>query len=104
MLAIIFALASPEVKLAALTLVFGNTTLDCARSNILRLARVLRHHLQEHQPGAAQGLPSEVAATLKHALSPEREAIPVYLGAEGPLGGVRFTASYLYVVTLLSIF
>ena len=44
-LAILLALASPaEADVKAITLTFGNTTLDYAYSNVLRVAGVLHSH------------------------------------------------------------
>ena len=41
LLAILLAIASPEVSLEGITLTFGNTTLDYAHGNILRLSHAL---------------------------------------------------------------
>ncbi|KAN0064472.1 hypothetical protein ACQY0O_002098 [Thecaphora frezii] len=88
-LALFLALASPEVTLAAITLTFGNTTLDYAYSNILRTGAVLRHHLSDPTtpPSVKQRFVS---------FSPSAPPIPIALGAQEPLGGQRFTASYFH--------
>lgn len=83
------ALASPEVTLEAVTLTFGNTTLDYAFDNMMRLAHALQvtadagalknDTLQERVKNGNSGTP-----------------IPVALGATKPLGGRLFTAGYFH--------
>ncbi|WFD43863.1 hypothetical protein MPSI1_002528 [Malassezia psittaci] len=89
LLAIVLALGSPEVDLEAVTLTFGNTTLDFAYDNILRLANAL-------QVTARDG-------ALGNKLLHERtqngfggKSVPIALGATKPLGGRLFTASYFH--------
>lgn len=93
-LAILLALAHPErARLEAITLNFGNTTLDHERSNILRLFHVLHQHVAEDDNDPAR-------RRLKDILTqggPEGRPILLSHGAPGPLGGQRFSASYLYV-------
>lgn len=90
-LAIVFALASPEVKLEALTLVFGNTDLHYTVSNIKRLAGVLQTHFEHGS--------TKVRELFNHSLSQDSPTIPVYEGADQPVSGKAFTASYLLVVS-----
>lgn len=75
--------------LEAITLTFGNTTLDFAHSNILRLAHALEVSKNE--------------GALKNPTLLERiengfhgRPVPVALGATKPLGGRMFTASYFH--------
>ncbi|EPQ29264.1 uncharacterized protein PFL1_03019 [Pseudozyma flocculosa PF-1] len=88
-LAILLALASPEVSVKALTLTFGNTTLDYAYSNVLRTGAVLQQHLSD------ASTPQQVKDRFV-SFRPDAEPILVALGAEQPLGGQRFTASYFH--------
>lgn len=88
-LAIFLALARPDrAKVEAITLNFGNTTLDHQRNNILRTFNVLHQHVAEDPEEPSR---KQLAALLS------KDASPIILshGAEGPLGGKRFTASYL---------
>ncbi|KDN53188.1 nucleoside hydrolase [Tilletiaria anomala UBC 951] len=88
-LSIVLALASEEVEIAALTLTFGNTTLDYALSNVLRLGGVLKEHLESDERPRTQEL-------LQRSVGPSARKIPVYSGATGPLAGNAFTASYFH--------
>lgn len=83
------ALASPEADIEAITLTFGNTTLDYARSNLLRLANALQ------ETSKTQGLLNKTLEDRVLGRSGQ-EPIPVALGAEKPLGGRMFTASYFH--------
>lgn len=89
-LAILLALDRPDlVSLEAITLTFGNTTLDHCRNNIVRLFDILHKHVAE-KPSEAQ------RANLGRVLSKEAAPIVLSHGATGPLGGQRFTASYFH--------
>lgn len=82
-LAILLALASPaEADVKAITLTFGNTTLDYAYSNVLRVAGVLHSH-------------PELLGRFGAFAS---DASPILLasGADKPLGGRLFTAAYFH--------
>ena len=86
--AVILALNRPDlVRLDAITLTFGNTTLDHCRNNMLRLFDILQKHIAED--------PNEEH---RKQLSKTLSAHPIILseGAQGPLGGERFTASYFH--------
>ncbi|CAO1618204.1 unnamed protein product [Parajaminaea phylloscopi] len=89
-LSFILALSLPHVELLALSLTFGNTTLDYARDNVLRLFGVLQRQWSESE---------DETEKLKwgRVFGPQAKAIELALGAEGPLGGrQRFTASYFH--------
>ncbi|WFD33421.1 hypothetical protein MCUN1_000234 [Malassezia cuniculi] len=89
LLAILLAIATPEVSLEAITLTFGNTTLDYAYDNILRIAHAL------NEAGKIDGvLPARVQARVRGETGDA--PVPVALGATKPLGGHLFTASYFH--------
>ena len=83
------ALASPEVSLEAITLTFGNTTLDYAFGNLLRLSNALRI---TNENGRIEN------ETLRERImyGMNGKPVPVALGATKPLGGNLFTASYFH--------
>lgn len=89
-LAILLALDRPDlVSLEAITLTFGNTTLDYCRDNIVRLFGILQQHVAEN--------PTENnRARLEKVINKNAPPILLSQGAEGPLGGQRFTASYFH--------
>lgn len=89
-LAILLALASPdEVAIKAITLTFGNTTLDHAYANVLRTAAVLQRHLED--PAT-----SDVVKQRYRAFGADAEPIVVASGSTQPLEGKMFTASYFH--------
>ncbi|WFD37987.1 uncharacterized protein MJAP1_000935 [Malassezia japonica] len=89
LLAILLALASPEVTLEAVTLTFGNTTLDYAFDNMMRLAHALQ---VTADAGALKN--DTLLERVKNGNS--GTPIPVALGATKPLGGRLFTAGYFH--------
>ena len=89
LLAILLALASPEVSLEGITLTFGNTTLDYAHGNILRLSHALNVTCKD---GAIAN--ETLRERIEHGMN--GKPIPVALGAEKPMGGRLFTASYFH--------
>ncbi|UZJ54625.1 hypothetical protein CBS101457_003945 [Exobasidium rhododendri] len=89
-LAILLALGrADKVKIEAITLNFGNTTLDHCKDNILRMFHVLHKHVDEN--------PTEVNRN-KLAQQIGEGASPIILseGAAEPLGGRQFTAAYFH--------
>ncbi|CBQ72004.1 related to Inosine-uridine preferring nucleoside hydrolase [Sporisorium reilianum SRZ2] len=89
-LAILLALASPdEVAVKAITLTFGNTTLDHAYANVLRTGAVLQRHLADPST-------SDAVKQRYRAFSADADPIVVASGATEPLGGKMFTASYFH--------
>lgn len=89
LLAILLALATEDVSLEAITLTFGNTTLDYAYANILRIAHALNETAKTD--GA---LPERVQARARGRT--DIPPVPIALGATKPLGGRLFTASYFH--------
>jgi inosine-uridine nucleoside N-ribohydrolase len=89
-LAILLALDRPDlVNVEAITLTFGNTTLDYCRDNIVRLFGILQQHIAED--------PTEInRSRLAKVIGRNSPAILLSQGAQGPLGGQRFTASYFH--------
>ncbi|KAJ1601258.1 hypothetical protein NDA14_000675 [Ustilago hordei] len=89
-LAILLALASPdEVSVKALTLTFGNTTLDHAYANVLRTGAVLQRHL-------ADPATSDAVKHRYRNFSADADPIIVASGSTQPLGGKMYTASYFH--------
>ncbi|SNX83085.1 related to Inosine-uridine preferring nucleoside hydrolase [Melanopsichium pennsylvanicum] len=89
-LAILLALASPdEVSLKALTLTFGNTTLDHAYANVLRTGSVLQRHLADPNT-------SDAVKNRYRNFTPTADPIVVASGSTQPLEGKMFTASYFH--------
>ncbi|EST07736.1 Inosine/uridine-preferring nucleoside hydrolase domain protein [Kalmanozyma brasiliensis GHG001] len=89
-LALLLALASPdEVAVKAITLTFGNTTLDHAYANVLRTGAVLQRHLAD---------PSTPEAVKKRyrSFSADAEPIVIASGSTEPLEGKMLTASYFH--------
>lgn len=92
-LSFVLALSQPQVNLLGFSLTFGNTTLDYARDNVLRLFGVLRKQWE----WAKETGHSVEAAKWDRLFGPDAKEIQLALGAEGPLGGrQRFTASYFH--------
>ena len=82
-------MGSPEVSIEAVTLNFGNTTLDYAHSNVLRLAHALDVACYDN------AIENPVLVDrIKNGMN--GRPIPVGLGASKPLGGRLFTASYFH--------
>ena len=77
------------MTLEAITLTFGNTTLDYAHSNILRLAHALE---VANKDGAIKN--ATLRERIEHGFN--GKPVPIALGAEKPLGGRLFTASYFH--------
>ncbi|KAJ9478115.1 putative Uridine nucleosidase (putative) [Pseudozyma hubeiensis] len=89
-LAILLALASPdEVAVKAITLTFGNTTLDHAYANVLRTGAVLQRHL-------ADASTTDAVRQRYRAFSADADPIVVASGSTQPLEGKMFTASYFH--------
>lgn len=89
-LAILLALASPDqVSVKALTLTFGNTTLDHAYTNVLRTGAVLQRHL------ADPATPDVVKDRYRN-FRDGADPIVVASGSTQPLEGKMFTASYFH--------
>lgn len=89
-LAILLALASPDkVSVKAITLTFGNTTLDHAYGNVLRTGAVLHRHL------ADSSTPDAVKQRYRN-FRADADPIIIASGSTQPLEGKMFTASYFH--------
>ncbi|KAI0344690.1 nucleoside hydrolase [Trametopsis cervina] len=84
-LAILLALASPEIDIKAIIVTFGNTDVDAAYLNILRLYNVLLRQSQSAQ-GAGKRFPS----------FSQRTPIILAKGADQPLKGDQHSAQYFH--------
>ncbi|KIY65844.1 nucleoside hydrolase [Cylindrobasidium torrendii FP15055 ss-10] len=83
--ALLFALSSPELEILAITLSFGNTDVGSSRQNVLKLYGVLEKHFQ--------AFPTEQARYAN--FIPERKPILV-TGRAGPLDGAVHHAQYFH--------
>ncbi|THH32284.1 hypothetical protein EUX98_g1908 [Antrodiella citrinella] len=84
-LAILLALASPELQVLAIVVSYGNTEVNACYLNIIRLYEVLSKHLAAN-PADKQYWPN---------FSPERKPI-LASGAAGPLQGESHSAQYFH--------
>ncbi|GAA5944601.1 hypothetical protein JCM1841_004026 [Sporobolomyces salmonicolor] len=93
-IAILLALASPHLVVAAITLTHGNTTLAATVANLEKLFYALERHLdakpeeRERWKGVVDG-----EWRKKHGAT---EKILVYRGSEGPIEGKAVTAKYFH--------
>ncbi|CAK9779658.1 nucleoside hydrolase [Cutaneotrichosporon oleaginosum] len=81
-LAILLALASPEVEVALITLVFGNTHAINTRDNLLKMYYQLAREREAH-PGAKERYPLA-----------NRTVVAV--GEDAPIGGEKHVATYFH--------
>jgi len=84
-LAILLALASPELQVLAIVVTYGNTDVDACYQNILRLYQVLSKHLVEN-PTEKQHWPNFLR---------ERKTV-LAVGATRPLEGEIHSAQYFH--------
>jgi len=82
-LAILLALASPEVDLALISIVFGNTHAPAAHANLLKIYHALAKEVAEAPE--ASGRYGRLGQKVKTVLA---------LGEDGPIGGEKATAAY----------
>jgi len=84
-LAILLALASPELDVLAITVSFGNTGVEACFANILKLIDVVARHIENH-PEDANRFPNFNGSS------------PIILakGSSKPLGGSLHTAKYFH--------
>lgn len=82
-LAILMGLASPELDVALISIVFGNTHAPVAHANLLKIYHLLAQELAEI-PTAA-GRYTRLAQQAKTVLA---------LGEDGPIGGDKAVAAY----------
>ncbi|KAF9445905.1 nucleoside hydrolase [Macrolepiota fuliginosa MF-IS2] len=83
--AILLALASPELDILALIVSFGNTDADASYLNILKLYQTIERHIQKH--------PEDVGRFPN--FSPKKKII-LARGCEGPIEGTLHSAQYFH--------
>jgi inosine-uridine nucleoside N-ribohydrolase len=79
-LAILLSLSSPEVSVALISIVFGNTHAPVAHKNLLKIYHALAKEIMDH-PEACK----------RYDL---KEKTILALGEDGPIGGEKATAAY----------
>lgn len=84
-LAILLALTDPNTEILAYVPQFGNTSLDNAYNNILKIYGVLDRHVTEHDPEM------ERFPALKQSKKPL-----LIRGADGPIAGPAHSAAYFH--------
>ncbi|KAH8993484.1 nucleoside hydrolase [Lactarius akahatsu] len=84
-LAILLAIASPEIEILAFVVSFGNTDLEASYLNIFKLYQAVGRHIEQH-PEERNLFPN---------YSPTRKPI-VVRGAAGPLSGELHDAAYFH--------
>ncbi|KAH9032452.1 nucleoside hydrolase [Lactarius pseudohatsudake] len=84
-LAILLAIASPEIEILAFVVSFGNTDLEASYLNIFKLYQAVGRHIEQH-PEERNLFPN---------YSPTRKPF-VVRGATGPLSGELHNATYFH--------
>lgn len=84
-LAILLALASPEVDVRLISIVFGNTHAASAHANLLKIYHALAQEIQE-RPEAAERYRMRAQDGFKKTV--------LALGEDGPIGGEKAVAAY----------
>lgn len=82
-LAILLALSSPEIDLALISIVFGNTHAPVARSNLLKIYHLLAQEVA--QTAGAEARYGRLKGQVKTVLA---------MGEDGPIGGEKAVAAY----------
>ncbi|VDB95348.1 unnamed protein product [Peniophora sp. CBMAI 1063] len=83
--AILMALASPEIEILAYVVTFGNTDLEASYHNIFKIYQAVGREI-EHDPAAAARFPNYTQAVK-----------PIIVkGPEGPLSGDQHSAKYFH--------
>lgn len=82
-LAILMGLASPEVDVALISIVFGNTHAPTAHSNLLKI-----YHLLAQEVSAIP----DAAERYRRLAQPEKTVLT--LGEDKPIGGTKAVAAY----------
>lgn len=83
-LAILLSLASPEIEVSLISIVFGNTHAPVAHNNLLKIYHALAKEIMEI-PGAAERYSMKDGQRGKTVLA---------LGEDGPIGGEKAVAAY----------
>ncbi|KAL8287016.1 hypothetical protein RQP46_004022 [Phenoliferia psychrophenolica] len=91
-IALLLALASPELLVIAITLTHGNTPLDATLTNVRKMFWMLEKHLEQHPEEKSRwpGLDMELRSSLGAG------PILVFLGNEGPVEGDAVFAKYFH--------
>jgi len=84
-LAIILALASPEIEIIAFAVTFGNTDLEACYLNIFKIYQAVGRHIDLH-PESRDLFPNYISGRKPLLLK----------GAAGPLGGGKHNAAYFH--------
>ncbi|CAD6581728.1 MAG: hypothetical protein TREMPRED_003074 [Tremellales sp. Tagirdzhanova-0007] len=90
-LAILMALASPEIDVSLISIVFGNTHAPVAHSNLLKIYHILAQEITA----------SSDAATRYTRLRGETKTV-LAMGEDGPVGGDKAVAAYFHGLDGLS--
>lgn len=88
-LAILLALASPELHVKLISIVFGNTHAPMAQANLLKIYHVLQNELAAFPVDTLRRYPG-LGDGEKKLKGKTRLAV----GADGPVGGEKATAAY----------
>lgn len=83
-LAILLSLASPEVDVRLISIVFGNTHAKSAHANLLKIYHALSQEIMS-DPNAAERYRMQEG---------KREKTLLALGEDGPIGGEKAVAAY----------
>ncbi|KAF9070906.1 Inosine/uridine-preferring nucleoside hydrolase domain-containing protein [Rhodocollybia butyracea] len=84
-IALLFALSSPELEILAIIVSYGNTDLDSAYANVLKSYQAIRRHLDLH-PHDAIRFPNFFNAI----------KTIICRGSDGPLEGALHSATYFH--------
>ncbi len=82
-LAILMALASTEIDVSLISIVFGNTHAPVAHANLLKIYHLL-----------AQEVAAIPAASARFARLKEKTKTVLAMGEDGPIGGDKAVAAY----------
>ncbi|KAI0317207.1 nucleoside hydrolase [Amylostereum chailletii] len=83
--AILMAMASPEIEILAFVVTFGNTDLEASYANIFKIYQAIGREI-EHDPSAAARFPNYT-----------QKAKPIIVkGPRGPLSGDQHSAKYFH--------
>ncbi|KAJ9095309.1 hypothetical protein QFC21_005675 [Naganishia friedmannii] len=93
-LAVLLALASPELETVAITITFGNTHAPTAYNNLLKIYASLARELV-HDADSLKRFPGLAAAGTGRGGSEGKKTV-LALGADGPVGGEKSVAAYFH--------
>lgn len=102
-LAILLALTSPETRVLAYIPQFGNTSLDNAYNNILKIYGVLDRHSKEDKedvkrfPAFINNANASASANANADDCSTSDKLPLLIrGAQGPIAGPSHSAAYFH--------